>query len=215
MKESLNSQHSSESLHTNHVSDAVCSSDVQDALQDTSSPNTLWHRIHDKWIKPVIRLDDTPESIALGAAIGMFIAITPTVGIQMTVVVMLGTFINACTRYQMNNVVGIAMCWISNPVTFIPMYYLHTWLGWLLMGRDTSTLLSIASWQEKINSYVPPVTNPTTWDTIKGYFLAGVGDLLLPMWLGAVIIATLLAIPTYPITLRMVRTFQQRRKRKA
>lgn len=175
-----------------------------------AGPRNLKETIYEKLIRPVFNADDTPESIALACAVGMFVALTPTVGIQMPVAIFIGTLINKYTRRQMNNIVGAAMCWVSNPLTFVPMYYGYLWLGWTLMGRDTSSLLSLSAWQTRLTSYIT-TTSPSTLDYVKGFFLAGLGELAAPMWLGSIIIAVVISIPTYPIALRLVRAFQQRK----
>ena len=66
------------------------------------------------WRK-LLQLDDTPESIALGAAVGMFVAWTPTVGIQMVVVILLALVI------PMNRLAALIVIYISHPLTMIPM----------------------------------------------------------------------------------------------
>ena len=45
--------------------------------------------------RAIVMLDDTPHSIALGTAIGLFIAWTPTVGIHMILVVALALLFRA------------------------------------------------------------------------------------------------------------------------
>lgn len=174
-------------------------------------PKNLRETIYEKLIKPIINADSSPQSIALGAAIGMFIALTPTVGIQMPIAVFCGTMFNRFTRFQVNNLVAAAMCWVSNPLTFIPMYYGYLWLGWQIYGRDTSALMSLASWQQRLTAYIK-TDSPTTWDYVQGFFLAGLGELAAPMWLGSLIIAVIITIPTYPVVLYIVKKYQARRK---
>ena len=48
--------------------------------------DTRWWTSPGRLAQRVLTLDDTPHSIALGTAIGMFVGLTPTVGIQMVVV---------------------------------------------------------------------------------------------------------------------------------
>ena len=74
-----------------------------------------------KYVQRILHINDTPEAIALGAAVGMFIGMTPTVGIQMVLMVIVGTVIRA------NRLAGVAMVYVSNPFTVLPIY----WLAWL------------------------------------------------------------------------------------
>ncbi|MCK6512616.1 DUF2062 domain-containing protein [Myxococcota bacterium] len=164
---------------------------------------------YEKVIKPLIEIEGTPESIALGAAVGMFIALTPTIGIQMTVSVVVGTLINRYTRWTMNRIVAVAMCWVSNPVTMLPMYYGYLWLGWILTGRGWMPPFSLEGWRQQFATYLQRDPSQMTWvDQIKGFVMAGLGELALPMWIGSLIIATLISIPMYPLTLRIVRRYR-------
>ncbi|MBP7020463.1 MAG: DUF2062 domain-containing protein [Planctomycetes bacterium] len=92
--------------------------------------------VYDRLIKPIVNVKDSPHSVALGATIGMWVALTPTVGIQMTVCLII------CSIVKANILIAIAMCWISNPVTFLPMYYGYYRFGLLITNTDPIT------WQE-------------------------------------------------------------------
>jgi len=176
---------------------------------DQETPGVKQGFFYEKVIKPLIEIEGTPESIALGAAVGMFIALTPTIGIQMTVSVIVGTLINRYTRWTMNRIVAVAMCWVSNPVTMLPLYYGYLWLGWILTGRGWMPPFSLEGWQQQFSTYLQRDPSQMTWvDQIKGFVMAGLGELALPMWIGSLIIATLISIPLYPLTLGMVRRYR-------
>ena len=68
-----------------------------------------------RMFRSILMLEDTPHSIALGTAIGLFIAWTPTVGIHMILVVSLALFLRA------NKVAGLIAVYISNPLTLAPI----------------------------------------------------------------------------------------------
>ncbi len=81
----------------------------------------------------VLHADDPPHRLALGAAIGMFVTFTPTIGFQMVIVVFLSWLMGA------NKVVGLPIVWLSNPATFVPLYYScyvigRSVLGWTPIG---------------------------------------------------------------------------------
>ena len=77
----------------------------------------------------LLMLDDTPHRIALGMAIGIFIAWTPTVGFQMMLAVPLAYILRA------NRVASLIGVYLSNPITFLPMYWLDYHLGAMLLGN--------------------------------------------------------------------------------
>ena len=68
-----------------------------------------------QWLRALLMLDDTPHHIALGTALGVFIAFTPTVGIQMILVLLLAMLVRPFFRF--NNVAGLIAVYITNPVT--------------------------------------------------------------------------------------------------
>ena len=76
-----------------------------------------------KLIVRLLELDDTPKEIARGIAIGVFIAMTPTVGIQMITIALV------CTIFHGNRLAGVSMAWISNPLTIVPIYWLDYVIG--------------------------------------------------------------------------------------
>jgi hypothetical protein len=59
-----------------------------------------------------------------GAAVGLFIGMTPTVGIQ-TIFMLMG-----CMAWRGSFPVAFAVSWVSNPVTMGPLY-----LGWHYIGE--------------------------------------------------------------------------------
>ena len=144
--------------------------------------------IHKKLIRPIFTINDTPHSIALGVAMGFFISLTPTVGIQMLTAVIVGTLIKA------NRIIAAILCWISNPVTILPMYYTYYWLGGKILGID---LWTFGNFSDRLSDLMATTEQ-------LGYFsaLKQLGfEAALPLWVGSLIIATVLTLPIYPLTL--------------
>ena len=81
-------------------------------------------------VKPIFEIKDSPHSIALGLAVGLWISLTPTVGIQMTLALIV------CTLLRANVLIAVAMCWVSNPITFVPMYYGYYRFGLVVMNNE-------------------------------------------------------------------------------
>jgi len=137
----------------------------------------------------------SPESIARGGALGMWIALTPTVGIQMPMVLVMSVPLKA------NMAVGMAMCWITNPVTLIPFYFAFYWLGALLLGRVPREFTEVAA----------PLSAAIEHGSITEFVTTLGGEVLWPMVVGSVVLATLAAVPTYHLMLAIFR----RRSREA
>ncbi len=132
----------------------------------------------------MLQLDDTPHAIALGAAIGMFIGWTPTVGAQMLLVVAVAFLAKPFFRF--NQFAALVGVYVSNPVTTVPMYWAMYKTGaWLFPGNVTYdrfeevlTYKSFAGW----------------WNTVWTLFV----DIGAPLLVGSLILATVFALLTYP-----------------
>lgn len=133
-------------------------------------------------IRAILQLDDTPHSIALGTAIGLFIAWTPTVGIHMILVIALAVLLRA------NKVAGLIAVYLSNPLTFAPMYYADYWLGSLVLHSKFTY------------SEMKALLDYHGWDGFKRAFWTLCVELAGPMWLGGLVLAIAHAIPGYYIT---------------
>ncbi|NNK13502.1 MAG: DUF2062 domain-containing protein, partial [Desulfofustis sp.] len=76
------------------------------------------------YLLKLLRLGGSPHAIALGASIGVFIGITPTVPLH-TIAILVLTLM---TRSSF--VAGIITSWlVCNPLTYIPQYYLSLVIG--------------------------------------------------------------------------------------
>jgi len=150
----------------------------------------------------VLHVDDTPHRIALGVAIGVFVTWTPTIGMQMILTVLLSLALRA------NKVVGLPFVWISNPLTFVPIYYPSYRLGnWLLGERagtpDFHRILAVeGDWWGEI------------WFNRLQAWWSAAWNTLAPTWLGSLLIALPLAAIGYFVTRRLIVLYRQRRHAK-
>jgi len=141
-------------------------------------------KLRDFVIFQVLHAHDPPHRLALGVGLGVFVAFTPTVGIQMLLVVCGAWLLKA------NKAVGLPVVWISNPATMLPIYYAFYWVGRQMLGGKELG----APWWEQLRN--PP---PGAWEAIMFYwshFLQIAG----PLWLGSLLIAAAVAIPSYYLT---------------
>lgn len=153
-------------------------------------------------VDKILGVHDSPHRIALGVAIGIFVAWTPTIGFQMALALALSTLFRA------NKVVGVPLVWISNPATlwiYIPNYI----LGCRLLGVTPTTdrLLAALVKAFGINE-----------SGLKERFLTVVQtlwDVLAPLMLGSVIIGAALGALCYAATYKGVKVFQARRAARA
>ncbi len=86
--------------------------------------------IQDKLINPVLHSRAPVSEVSLGVAVGVFLGLTPTVGVQMYLVAVVWSIYRYIFRRHFNLPVGVAMVWISNPLTMVPLYYLFLVTGY-------------------------------------------------------------------------------------
>ena len=157
----------------------------------------LWCVSPRLWIRKIVRLNDTPHSIALGAAIGTFVAFTPTVGIQMLVVLAVAGICKPFFRF--NKLAGLIAVYISNPITTLPIYWFSYWVGsFFVPGNLTrERLATVLNYQGLMQ-----------WSKSMWSLLIEIGG---PLVLGSVIVGIICALPTYPVVKWLAETLQKRK----
>ncbi|MDY6913500.1 MAG: DUF2062 domain-containing protein [Planctomycetota bacterium] len=149
------------------------------------------------FIYRVLHVDDTPHRIALGVAIGIFIAWTPTIGFQMILTVALAMLLRA------NKLVGLPFVWFSNPLTIFPIYgpnfLVGSWLfGWKYSWDEFERAFARAS---HFQGHIIP--------RIQAWWQA-TWPIFLPLWLGSLMVGLVLGFLTYFAVLYAVVTYRQR-----
>lgn len=166
--------------------------------------------LYRKIVRRLLQINDTPESIALGASVGMFIAMTPTVGLQMLIMIIVGTVIRA------NRLAGCVMVYISNPFTLIPIYWLDYWVGSKVLGLE---LVSRQRFTQQLESYLASIDSEKLahgffvglWNATTEFFEVQWDSIVWPSLVGGSLLGLVCAIPVYPLTLRGLRAHQRRR----
>ena len=148
----------------------------------------------------ILQLNDTPESIASGAVIGLVIAmIPPPFWFQSLAALGVAWLLGA------NRLAAASMTFVTNPLTsfiyvvnyVIGLVFLRWTIGW-----------EAPHWKEvwgRLKEY------GGVRDYITGLFGIGL-DVFVPMTVGGFIVGAVLAVPVYMMTKRLI---LQRRQRKA
>ena len=146
-----------------------------------------WRKLKTFVVRRILALDDTPHRIALGVALGMFVTWTPTIGLQMIILLALAALFRA------NKFVGLPLVWISNPVTIVPIYGPSYLLGMWLMGGHyrwghftkavREGMRFQGGWLESVAAW---------WHAFESIFF--------PLWLGSLIVATAVGAMSYLLT---------------
>ncbi|NET59929.1 MAG: DUF2062 domain-containing protein [Symploca sp. SIO2E6] len=139
----------------------------------------------------LVRMQGTSEAIARGFACGVFAGMFPLFGLQTIIGVLLAV------PFRGNKILALTGTWISNPLTYVPIYTFNFHVGqWLLNKHDLM----------KINFY--------SWGQIKGLG-AEIGLILL---VGSLAVGLVSAVFSYFLGLRVINRFRaayylQRRRR--
>jgi uncharacterized protein len=118
------------------------------------SPRRLpWRRLLRYVYLRFLRLRGSPREIARGLAVGVFAGWFPLFGLQIILSVALAALVRG------NKLVAAASTWVSNPLTYIPIYLFNFRVGqWLLRSQDwqfsRETLLSLRTIRELGNEFI-------------------------------------------------------------
>jgi len=137
-----------------------------------------------------IRLQATPESLARGVALGLFISTTPTFGVQTFIALFLAAILR-CSKLA-----AVVAAQLSNALT-APFIFLGTYyLGAVIMDRpfDQAKLNGLMDgfewgdvWTSGLSAFVP------LWEGFRGVFVS--------LWVGGLIVGMVLAIIGYFVVL--------------
>lgn len=149
----------------------------------------------------LLRLRGSPHSIAFGAAIGVFIGLTPTIPFH-TVLILLLTLLTR-TSFIAGFITSILVC---SPLTYVPIYYLSLVIGnfvtpfhlnWEKVKQVLDVLLSDASMEERVGPLLS-----------LGYEAISV------MMIGGIVLALPFAIVSYYLCHFLVVSFREKRRQK-
>lgn len=121
-----------------------------------------------------IRLQSTPGAIARGLASGVFAGCFPLFGLQ----TIIGVAIAAIVRG--NKILAAAGTWVSNPLTYVPLFAFNFHLGETLLGLDLQVSdLSLTSWDAFADSGQDFIVS-----LFVGSFVVGLGAAIASYGLG-------------------------------
>jgi uncharacterized protein len=149
---------------------------------------TLRRVLRYHWLK-FLRLQDDPQKIAGGMALGVFIGLTPTIPFHTVVALSLAALLKVS---PVTAFIGIQ---VGNPLTVLPIYLTAYKVGKYLLYSAT------------------PIVFPKVFSYGAWFRVLCQGGIALQ--LGGIIIAILPAIVTYFLTLWIVQRYQRRKAQRA
>ncbi len=109
------------------------------ARRQSAGPKTFWQRMRRvlryRLTIPMMRARHSPEHAARGSLVGLFWAFTPSVGIQMPLVLISWAIARRFPKWDFNLVLAIAWTWTTNAFTALPCYYVFYLTGQVMFGR--------------------------------------------------------------------------------
>ncbi len=90
-------------------------------------------------VVPILRARHEPEFTARGVLVGVAFGLTPTVGIQIPIVLVIWAAVKALLpKWNFNLIVALAWVWLSNVFTLVPLYFGFLITGRIMMGHAES-----------------------------------------------------------------------------
>ncbi|MEZ6090093.1 MAG: DUF2062 domain-containing protein [Pirellulaceae bacterium] len=155
----------------------------------------MWIRCRRFVLHNVLHADDPPHSLAMGIAIGLFVTFTPTIGLQMLLVMCLAWIFRA------NKIVGVPIVWLSNPATFVPIYLPCYKVGrWLLNSEPKDR-----QWWH--NLHHPPMGFLAKIE----FYWSSIWEIIGPLTIGCLLVASVIAVVGYIVSYSVIYTYRMKR----
>lgn len=125
----------------------------------------------------LVRLRNAPDEIAKGLALGVFIGMTPTFGVQMPLAFL------AAMLFCDSKIAAMIGVWVTNPVTAPFIYAMEYEIGRRALGLPHPDVPLHFTWQDLLQ---------VGW------------EFALPLLVGSLVFGLLCAAITYPLALRFM-----------
>jgi uncharacterized protein (DUF2062 family) len=140
----------------------------------------------------ILHVDDTPQRIARGMAVGLWVAFTPLIGIQMAIA------LAGAILFRANKALAVMCVWLSNPLTLVPVYGPCYLIGRFLLRRihPDVQVSQVGEQLSRIFSFSTLLTSfhsAAYWKDVAEVF----GKIGLEVSIGCFILGTLFAIVGY------------------
>ena len=150
-------------------------------------------------IKKLLHIEDTPERTALAYSIGIFLGFSPFLGFH----TLLGIAI--AFLFRLNRVAVLLGAWSNIPLWLIPYYMVATWMGMWVIGFRMEWRVLREIFQTGMDQ---GFISSDFWIRVSSQ-----GGLLLSFMAGSLILAALLSLVAYPLSLKWINFYRQKRNR--
>ena len=176
--------------------------------------HNAWQRLQRlmrlRLVIPVLRSQSAADYTARGVFVGLLVAMTPTVGIQMMIVAAIWAVVRVVRpAWDFNVVVGMLWTWLTNIFTLPPIYYMFLLTGEGMLGR-WGEAGGYAMFSERLVKLLK--TDASFLESLWVY-MVGIFDAWgAPMLLGCIPWAIGSAFVGYWWSLRLIRRYRARRR---
>ncbi len=148
--------------------------------------------------RKLLHIEDTPERTALAFSMGIFLGFSPFLGLH-TLAGLAVAFL-----FKLNRVAILLGVWSNTPWWIIPYYTVATWVGAQVIKFriDWDTLKDMFRWGRDQG-----FLSSDFWSRIASQW-----GLLLSFLIGSLILAALLALVAYPLSLKWIRFYRSQKK---
>ncbi|MET0406936.1 MAG: DUF2062 domain-containing protein [Hyphomicrobium sp.] len=160
----------------------------------------LWSRARYFW-RRVLRVRATPHAVALGFAIGVFMACTPFLGVQ-TILALVVAFV-----FRVSMLAALLGTFIGNPLSWPAIWSASYVAGALLLGQDPGYVTDHFSETANALGATLVAQSPDTLSLVFNIL----SPIIEPMVVGGILVGLIAAVFSYYPTRRAVRLFQRHR----
>lgn len=155
----------------------------------------------------VIHIEDTPHKIALGIAIGLFVAWTPLLGLHIFIVIALSILLRA------NKFAAFVSVWASNIFTYAIMFYPAYLLGNFICDFFPShSVLSDQQVSSLFNKLFAPANMLSGFYTKEYWrqFVLLLKEIGPELWIGCLLLGLVAAVGSYFICYKVIRSHRKK-----
>ena len=149
-----------------------------------------WYRYWQYYKLRILRLKENPSQIARGFAAGVFAGCLPLMGVQFVISLLLSFLVKG------NKFCALIGTWISNPFTYVPLFFLNFKVGKLVLN-----LLM----PDNISEFSVKAPNSIT-DLGQ--------DITIALSVGSLIVASVASVITYYFSLKLLKKWKKNQRQK-
>lgn len=170
----------------------------------------LTRAVRARLIRPLLGARHPPEFTARGVLFGLLVALSPTTGIQMPLVLVIWLAVRRLRpAWNFNLLVAMAWTWVTNVLTIPPLYYLYVVTGRALLGW-WDRIKGFETFESRLSETLSPQAGGL--ETVWVYTVNFIEKFGLPVFVGSIPWTILGSWLGYTWSLALIRRIRARRR---